>query len=304
MNAVFRRRLEEFAQDNRSGSAEIALNALEILGIALKSSDTTAVKYAAMSLINGQPSMAAVINVVNRFCLELEKQEAPLNTEAESRFIKRLLEDFRAEQARTVTTAVSKIKEFDRIATYSRSSLVEKTLLACAEKKPNFKVVLSEGRPGCEGVTMAVNLAKSGIEVTLCVDAALPGLMKQCDLFTLGADAVTGAKFCNKIGSGAICGAARSCGIPVNIIASEDKLLAPSLQKFFRITDRPPTEILKENIPKVKVFNRLFEWCDNSMVDEFIVGDAVFDADEIGKRAQTTIVSKLLRGEDLANRCG
>ncbi|NQS98510.1 MAG: hypothetical protein HQ591_08655 [candidate division Zixibacteria bacterium] len=299
MNPTLQRRLEEFSQNHRSGSAELARQALEILKLALKSNEQNVVKNTAVSLINGQPSMAAVINTVNRFCIEVEKYRSPNCGTLPERLLQEFTNEFDAEQDKTIANAVSRIGQFSRIAAYSRSSLVEKTLLACAGKTPELKVILSEGRPGLEGVAMAENLSAGGIEVDLCVDAALPRLMGNYNLFILGADAVTETKFCNKIGSEALCNAAANHGLPVFLVVSEDKLLAPALQELFRIIELPPSEVLKDDIPNVTVFNRLFEWCDNSLVDEFIIGDAVLNASEIGNLIQNTPVSKSLREENI-----
>ena len=294
MNPSHQKELLEICHDRRSGSSEIARSTLRLLENIYSEGRIDDIKSAAKAIIKGQPSMAAVINIVNRFCLELETAKSAGNTEDTLSIPGRLRADFNAGIKSAIAKTSAEAGKYQRIATYSRSSIVEKALLVRASYSSEFKVLISEGRPGLEGVTLAENLAKAGIDVTLCIDSALPSLMTGFQAFFIGADAIIAEDFCNKIGTRIMCQAARELKIPVMVAASPDKLLAPGLQRFFAISDQDHDDIYSTNKQKITVFNRLFEWVDNSLVDSFIIGEKILQPEKIESIMQDTRISCLL----------
>ncbi len=271
MKAQIQRLFRDFSADDFSGSTELARRALDILRQSALLHPKVDFEETASGLIRSQPSMAAVINRVDRARRELQSIQ-PASKESIIALFERLEREYALETEQTVSAAATRLKGLAEIAAYSRSSLVERALVRLSESGGRFEVVVSEGRPGLEGVTLAKTLADHSVPVTLCVDAALPGLIAGCGALALGADAVTDSRFSNKIGTAAMCRAAREAGVPVFVIASSDKYLPPHLEKHYQIIDRSPDEILKEPPKGVKIYHRLFEWCDNRLVEEFIKG--------------------------------
>lgn len=287
MEARIQQLLDDFAGDDRSGSAELAQKALKIMlesALSLYAGGTLdRLDEITSSLLRGQPSMAAVRNIVQRVYLELFRLKSPASRSELEAIFSRLKADISQQIENTVEQAVSRLKGFEKIATYSRSSLVERALLRLNREGVRLEVVVSEGRPGLEGVTLAETLAKNSLDVTLCVDAALPELIKGCGALVIGADAVTTSRFCNKIGSGAMCRAAVEGGVPVFVITTADKFLPEQLESKYRIIDRPPEEIVNSPPPNIKIVNRLFEWVDNLCVNGFISAEGLLKPDEVEK---------------------
>ena len=294
MNPHHQKELLEICRDKSSGSAEIARKTLEVLGKIHFHGNIDDFKEAAQTLIKGQSSMAAAINMVSRFCLEVKTSPSPGLKEKASIIAAKLGEYFEEGILDTVEKTSAEAAKYQLISTYSRSSIVEKALLLRASYSSEFKVLISEGRPGLEGVTLAENLAKAGIDVTLCVDAALPSQLTEHHALFIGADAITKHRFCNKIGTRIMCQAARELKIPVMVAASPDKLLAPGLQRFFAISDQDHDDIYSTNKQKITVFNQLFEWVDNSLVDSFIIGEKILRPEKIESIMQDTRISCLL----------
>jgi translation initiation factor 2B subunit (eIF-2B alpha/beta/delta family) len=127
-----------------------------------------------------------------------------------------------------------------RVATYSRSGQVRECL-ASARHAGLCEVLLSEGRPGGEGVLMAGELRGEGLGVTLTTDAALPSLLPAAQALVVGADADFGTAFANKVGTAALLREARAAGISTVVVSVPEKRLdgdaAMSWQN--RSLDRP-----------------------------------------------------------------
>lgn len=287
--------IESFCHDHHSGSAELAETALSILKDALRPASAFSIEKLAgiaLKLIRGQPSMAAVINVGNDVCLTAEE-----NLRISGSTV--LFEEFNAigrniaeENQTTISDAAGILCNYDSIAAYSRSSLVEKALIESGKKNPDQKIFLSESRPGNEGLTLARNLALSGIKTTLCADAALPGLIENCQALVIGSDAVALNRFSNKTGTRWMCQAALKAGIPICILAPRNKFLPPALQHFYRIEDLTGHDIFDPEPDNIRVYNRLFEWIDIDPAFEFI--------GEYGKTAGTDL-EKIFADKEIAN---
>jgi|GEM_PF-1586334 len=274
MREKWRELLQNFSQDRRSGSSELAGKAEEILReyFAENEVETALAGWPelARKIIEGQPSMAAVINLVNHIGLELEKQEGLRDLMSIARVISQTISGIDISHQKAIEFAAEKLSQFKRICAYSRSFLVEAAVLEAHSQGADFSVVLSEARPAREGLTLAKKLAAAGIKVELCVDAALPGKLAECDCLLLGADAVKEKLFLNKIGSELLCREAQRREIPVLVVATKEKLLPPELEKYLHITDLSREKIFDELTPGIFPVNRLFEWCPNELVTLFL----------------------------------
>ncbi len=125
------------------------------------------------------------------------------------------------------------------VLTHSRSGTVLAVLRAMRQVGRDFEVLVGEGRPEGEGVSLARDLAADGIRARVVVDAALPALAAggpappalratpRERVVLLGADAITGAFFVNKVGSYGLALAAHGAGMGVWLAAGEEKLLPP-----------------------------------------------------------------------------
>lgn len=287
--------IESFCHDRHSGSAELAVTALAILKEEILPDSAFSIEKLtgiARKLIRGQPSMAAVINVVNDVCLAAEKNLSKTGSTVLFGELNAIGKNLTEENRTTVCNAAGIFSDYNSVAAYSRSSLVEKALIESGKKNPVQEVFLSESRPGNEGLTLARNLSLSGIKTTLCADAALPGLIENCQALVIGSDAVTLNRFSNKTGTRWMCEAALKAGIPICILAPRNKFLPPALQHFYRIEDLTGQEIFNPEPDNIRVYNRLFEWIDIDPAFEFI--------GEYGKAAGTDL-EKISADKDIAN---
>ena len=274
MDSQVRKRVKDFVSDRQSGSMELASEAVEIFKdfISIISTITIpdAITGLGMELIRGQPSMAPIINIVNRICVEAETASPPEKLELLSALLEHIAGEIKSSLLELANNASSELTKYKKIATYSRSSTVEKAFFHLKKRGHNFRVVLSESRPGNEGNKLASNLVENGIDVSLCVDAALPKLLEECDCFICGADAVASHSFANKIGTKALCRTAGEIGIPVYVLAAKDKWLGDDLLRFYKLENLTGDKQFSFESEQIEIVNYLFEWCPDDCVTEFI----------------------------------
>ncbi len=142
------------------------------------------------------------------------------------------------------------------VLTLSRNGTVAQSLRFVHEMGRAIRVVVAEGRPRCQGFATAEELRAAGIPTWLAVDAALPAILQgtrslplpftldpERTLLVLGADGITPMSFVHHVGSYAAALAAQHAGVPVLLLATEDKLLPPELFGLLAIEPADPTEL-------------------------------------------------------------
>lgn len=134
----------------------------------------------------------------------------------------------RAQEAAAARGA-SLVDEGSLIVTHSRSSLVEKALLAARSAGKAFSVVCTESRPGGEGCSLAEALGMRGITTTLVADAAIGSFISRGARVMVGSDALSVHGLVNKIGTRMIAQAAQHAGVQVYVVATTHRFLPPTV---------------------------------------------------------------------------
>jgi hypothetical protein len=157
-----------------------------------------------------------------------------------------------------------------RVLTYSASGTVEAVLDGLQQETGELeRVYLSEAQPGCEGRSLAAQLAAEwgphGTEVVLTHDAALPALLPDADVLVLGADLVLPEGIVNKVGTATLIERARAIGIPVIVVAAQDKA-PPKGIKAHHLPLPLATEAgqLQDPPTGVRTVGLAFEWVDTA----------------------------------------
>ena len=73
------------------------------------------------------------------------------------------------------------IQANDRILTYGKSHILESFFEAAKQKSKHFEIIICESAPSYSGQSMALKLAKLGINVTLIPDSAVLAVMSRID---------------------------------------------------------------------------------------------------------------------------
>jgi len=223
------------AEDSVSGAVEIAEKSAEVLQRLARTEPTELVEdlrrrllSAGWALISAHPTMAPLVNLVNAALWTTE--DAPDAAAAHSA-VADVTSDFkrrlRVHEAAIAETALRLIPEDSHILTNGRSTTVRAALRHAQRAGRRFKVICAEGRPACEGRTLAAELAAGGLQVTLVIDALAIAMAGESQLVLVGADHLGAQGLVNKVGTYGIALAAGARGVPMYALCGSEKFLPP-----------------------------------------------------------------------------
>ena len=134
-----------------------------------------------------------------------------------------------------IQNALQPLGRFKRFLTYSRSSIVEATLIKLNEEVE--RVICAESLPAKEGLELANRLRGARISVHTVPDIELVNHVRDVDAIVLGADWLRRDDFVNKFGTKLLVEQARTSGIPVFVLAERFKMvdhMLPEERAFFQ----------------------------------------------------------------------
>lgn len=259
---ALRAAVNQFARDHRSGSAELALEACRILetfppqgaGPAPTTDAVAALaRRLAQAVAAAQPSLAAVLNVCNRWSFAVEKGSSAVFA------ARQLARELRRAQKASALWASGWVRQNTTVFTYSASSTVLAALLEARRQGREFRVFCAESRPLGEGRRLAVRLAQKGVPVELFTDAALFSALHSADLVLTGCDALQAGFFVNKVGTAALLHLAGRLRIPCYVVADSFKLLPRALARWWDLREGKAAEVWRAAPAGVAVHNDYFE---------------------------------------------
>ena len=283
---------EDIARDTKSGASALTMKAArELSDVAASFADSDPGTFwdeltaACRALIEAQREMAPIVNLVGavltaaeRVVLSGRPADTALNAvQLECARVSDSGEDWLREVGKH---GGQLIERGARIATTSDGGTVRAVIEAAAESGKTPVVLISESRPGLEGVALARHLAGKGVHTTLVVDAALSGLASTCDLVLLGADSVSEDTFVNKVGSYALALAAREADVPCYVAATTAKLL-PSTLRGDPARRRDADEVLEAPPPGLTPSNVYFEEVPNALIRALVTEEGLHRPDSI-----------------------
>lgn len=269
--------LETVRDDHDHGSAWLSLRALDVLrDEAALSSDPTEVTAVARALLDARPDMVVLRNRVNRAMADATDAGDWTPDDVATT----ATETARTAASADTTAAMNAAPLLDgaTVATHSRSGTVEDAL---SRADPDG-VVLSEARPGREGVTVAESFASAGLDVTITSDANLPTAATGCDLVLVGADAVTPAgALVNKVGTRSLARCATDADRPVYVVCAADKVAPGPITP----TEQAPPDALYDGAADVEIENPRFDMTPASDLDGIVTEAGLLTADDVRARA-------------------
>jgi len=284
--------LQEIREDNTSGAAQLAGKGAQFLLAVLKEGTIEEVRALGKALVDAQPSMAPMVNLVNHLFEAIEALGDPKaireqGTAAVQKFLNNLITG----PERIMTHALPLLKGKKKVMTHSYSS----TIVGVLGHAQDIEVICPESRPLLEGLSTAKELGAQGIRVWIVVDSAAPSLIGECDLAIVGADAVSPGGVVNKIGTYALALAARENKVPFYVLAGTEKFLPPPFAQSLRIEERDPKEVTNEDIPNSVVVNRYFDITPLKLITGVVTQEGVIVGKEIQKRLEGMKISKGLK---------
>jgi translation initiation factor 2B subunit (eIF-2B alpha/beta/delta family) len=264
--AAYRRvgpRLADVADDETHGSARLSVRALAVLrdtaGDAERNAESDAaggwqsVAETARALRESHPGMAPLRTRIDRVLAESERTPAAVRRRAETAVTDALAADDGAAEVAAArlneVTADAEGTDADGIDADTAASDDRPTILTCSRSgtvaeslrriEPRPNVVVTDSRPGGEGVGVAESLARSheddatAATVTLVPDSAVAQVLAEAeavdappvDAVLVGSDAVLpDASVVNKVGTRGGALAADAADVPVFVVTARDKI--------------------------------------------------------------------------------
>jgi translation initiation factor 2B subunit (eIF-2B alpha/beta/delta family) len=252
------------AVDNRSGAAALAAKAAQALARLFEREPAEGeaafvplALAAAREVIRTQPEMAPMFRLAHGAVLAAERAAGPVEQRhAALRFCLDFEEGLKQHAALIAQAAGALIGDGDTVLTHSFSATVRDALLLAHAQGKRFRAVCTESRPVLEGITLASQLGRAGIETHLIVDSAAYLMMPAASVILVGADSIGEAGVCNKIGTLGLAVAARhgqrrifaACGTekfwPAGYRAPEPRVRAAQ-----EVMEQPPRGVTAANYP-------------------------------------------------------
>jgi translation initiation factor 2B subunit (eIF-2B alpha/beta/delta family) len=273
--------IKEIENDNTSGSVELAKKSAEIIiNLVNQTGDLEQIKKASLSLVEAQPNMASIFNLVNNLMFYIDKNKKQQLKKIVTNYCKNYLNNLENFEKKIKEQAINLIKNRARIITHSYSSTVLGTLLFLKESKKEISVICTESRPKNEGIKLAKELGKNKIKVKLLVDSAIFSLIPYADIILIGGDAITENGLINKIGTKGIATVAQHYKTPIYALCSTEKLL-PKKYPINLDHLKNPNEIIQYNISNVTAVNYYFDLTPLDFFTGFITEKEILKPEEI-----------------------
>ncbi len=266
--------VERIRTDVIGGAADTAkevVQALVQMVVDSRAENTTQlwaeVDAAVVNVLRVTPGLAPPINAMHRLLGRMEEATAGGATIAELRAVAQGAGNQFFQWAETALVKVAeygaeKIKNGDIVFMYSMSSTVWRILRCAKAQGKSFSVIVTESRPANEGLWTVTEMAKSGIPVSVGIDASIGELVPQSDVVFVGADAISshGYSLC-KTGTYPTALVARAHGVPFYIAADTLKFDSSTLLGLpFRSDPIQRHEVLSPEYPEqARVVGHLFD---------------------------------------------
>lgn len=299
------------AADNRSGAAEILGRAREVFSLlessasAVEDFDTeqaaSLVLEISVALVRSQPDMAPLARLASSVVsqamgyrkshMKLGAHDLIAQATASARSF---IEQSKADAARVAALAADLIAEGATILTHSRSSTVVAAFVEASRAGRNFQVIATESRPGLEGRTLAEEVARHSIAVTIIADAAADSMMARAEAVLFGADRVTPEFLVNKTGTRMIALAARERRLPVYALSDTTKFINPAGFPCEGEDKRSGDEIWPDAPAGIRVVNRYFEPTPLDYFTGIVTEEGILSPEAARKRAETSLIDSAL----------
>ncbi len=201
--------------------------------------------------------------------------------------LKNILEEIRTEQAdpkQLITKLVNLniqiannlkklLTQETSIVTFSRSQTVLEVIKHLHKEGYIKTIYVSEARPTQEGIKLAEELTKEGVEVTLCIDIYLPEQIQKADKVIIGCDAILpDNSIINKVGSKTLAIVAKHYKKDFIVIGDEYKYTEPTKVEF---KHGPVNEIYTGDIGNIRVINPYFETVPKDLITYIITNKGI-----------------------------
>ncbi|AFK22230.1 translation initiation factor IF-2 [Pyrococcus sp. ST04] len=229
--------LKEMEEEKIKGASWLAKRGAEaFIKLAEEVEDSLledAVREVRERIVRINPSMAPLYNLVHFIPITNNPEKVKHRAEE---FLRRI-EESRRELA---SIGAQLIDSGDVIITHSLSSAVLEIFKVAKMRGKKFRVILTESSPDYEGLKLAEELNKIGIEFEIVTDAQLGLFCKESSLALVGADMITKDGWVvNKAGTYLLALACHDNSVPLYVAAETYKIHPRVTHKEVELFERP-----------------------------------------------------------------
>ncbi len=207
--------LSEIARDSLRGATELAMSGLEVLELYVRRDDSAPRERAARAFAACRASMGIFPHLAARFLADRQSASQLARTVMEA-------------TTDSASRAAQALASHSKVLTISYSSAVKEALAMRAKSDRALEVLVMESRPKLEGLTLARELVKEGIRVSVITDAQAGLFVREVDAVVVGCDAITeNDELQNKVGTSLLVMSARSCGTACFAVGQTFKVVPP-----------------------------------------------------------------------------
>ena len=276
--------VREVIEDRESGASQLTIKAARLFLKLLETKPSMSeVSRLARLLAEARPSMPSIANLAYMVLEDVKRLTSAgmVLEEAVEFAVRSAVKDYQRRLRNTIREAVKLLSGYRCILTHSYSS----TLATAIELCEDLKVIVTESRPGFEGVRLAERLASSGLEVTLIVDSAASYILErgEVDAVVVGCDAILDdCSIVNKVGTRMIALAARDTRTPFHVVTD----LWKAAVHGFSFEEHSPEEVYGREVEGISVRNPYFEKIPPRLISKFITDEGVLTPKMLREKLQ------------------
>lgn len=236
---------------------------------------------AGQALIKAQPSMAPLVNLVNRSLFAVQEE---MDLEGAKRALLTTSQGYVNHLERSVERIAQVvfplIPDGAFVLTHSFSSTVLAAFTHAKQEGRTFAVLCTESRPQYEGRVLAERLAQAGVETRLIVDALAPSIIRDIEVVLVGADSLSPGGLVNKIGTYPLALAARAHRVPFYALCGTEKLV-PVGYTLPEENPKDPQEVWPGHPQRVEVVNRYFDLTPLEYLSGIVTEEGILSPTEV-----------------------
>lgn len=285
--------IRAIGEDRLSGARELAQKGARVLIALAKGSKAVSgeefgreLLKTGRALIKAQPSMAPLVNLVNRSLFAAQEE---MDLEEAKRALIATAQGYANHLERSVERIAQRvlplIPDGALVLTHSSSSTVLAALLHAKREGRTFAVLCTESRPQYEGRALAERLDQAGVETRLVVDALAPSMTSMVggiEVVLVGADSLSTEGLVNKIGTYPLALAARAHQVPLYALCGTEKFL-PLGYTLPEEGPKDPQEVWPDHPQRVEVVNRYFDLTPLEYLTGIVAEEGILNPTEVGE---------------------
>ena len=272
--------IREIVEDKVSGASKLTIKAAYlILRVVEENPSIRTLRRITQILAKARPSMPSIANISALIALNAESQiaEGVDLLKAVERAVRDAVREYQENVRRVIEKGVATLSQYSSILTHSYSSTVSTVLEKIGET--GVRIIVTESRPGLEGVKLAERLSNKGIEVYLVVDAAAAYVLEEVEAVAVGCDAILeDASFLNKVGTHMLALASSELGRPFYVVSDTWKAAVYGVE----VEEHDPKEVYSGKSP-VKALNPYFEITSPKLVSGYVTEHGLLRPSEMKK---------------------